>query len=152
MPPDGFIDAKGVQRTAKHMDDVARRAGNVKDASYKVRTVYRKAEERRFQSRGAGSWPALKESTREWKARTNSDPRMMRATNALYKALTSPRAGGQVDERKPDEFRFGTDLPYATFHDRGKGVPLRKLIDLTPAERQEIDDALGDYIARGDTT
>lgn len=147
-----FIDAKGVQRTAKHMHDVAKRAGNVKDASYKVRTVYRKAEERQFQSRGGGAWPALKESTRESKARHNYDPRPMRATNALYRALTSPRAAGQVDERKPDEFRFGTDLPYASFHDRGKGVPLRKLINLTAAERQDIDDALSAFIARGDTT
>lgn len=147
-----FIDAKGVQRTAKHMNDVAKRAGNVKAASSKIRTVYRKAEERQFQSRGSGSWPALKESTRESKARHNYDPRLMRATNALYRALTSPRAAGQVDERKPDEFRFGTDLPYAGYHDRGKGVPLRKLIDLKPAERQDINEALEDFIAKGDTT
>ena len=149
--PDDFLQARGIDRTAKHLSDVAKRAGDIKKASFKVRTIYRQAEERQFASRGGGAWPALKDSTREAKARKNYDPRPMRATNALYKALTAPRARGQVDERAEDEFRFGTDLPYAAFHDKGKGVPTRKLIDLTARERQDIDDALGDFIAKGET-
>ena len=149
--PDGFIQAKGDERAARHMNDVAKRASDIKKASFKVRTIYRHAEEKRFQSRGGGSWPALKESTRESKARHNYDPRLMRASNALYRALTSPRARGQIDDRAEDQFRFGTTLPYARFHDTGKGVPTRKLIDLTPAERRDIDDALGDFIAKGET-
>lgn len=148
---DDFIQARGIQRATQHLGDVSKRAGDIKKASFRVRTIYRQAEEKRFQTRGGGSWPPLKESTRESKARHNSDPRLMRASNALYRALTSPRARGQIDERDTDEFRFGTTIPYARFHDTGKGVPARKLIDLTANERQDIDDALGDYIARGDT-
>jgi len=149
--PDDFLQAKGVDRAVRDMTGVSKRAADIKKASFKVRTIYRQSEEKRFQSRGRGTWPPLKESTKESKARHNYDPRVMRATNALHRALTSPRARGQIDERDTDEFRFGTDIPYARYHDTGQGVPQRKLIELTPAERQDISDALGDFIAKGET-
>lgn len=145
------VQERGVDRAKRNLEEMGLRAKDVRGVSFKVRTVFRKAEERRFNSQGDGSWPPLAQATREAKARNGQDPRMLRATGALFRSLTSPRAAGQIDERRPDEFRFGTKLPYAQFHDTGRGVPKRKLIDLTVKERREIDDAISAFIARNET-
>lgn len=145
------IEARGVDRAAHALHNVGKRGADIKDSSYKVRSIFRNAEKERFASNGRGSWPALKEASRDAKARRNLDPRPMRASNALYKALTAPRARNQTDHRERDELRFGTDLPYAAVHDEGKSRPKRQLIDLTPAERRKIDVALEKYIAEGTT-
>jgi phage gpG-like protein len=145
------IQARGVDRTARHFHELGKRARNPKDASYKIRTIFRQAEAGLFDSQGHHTWPKLADATKAAKQR-GGDPRMMRATNALYKSLTAVRASGQVDERKPDELRFGTEIPYAGFHERGAGVPKRALINLTRAETHRIRDALAEYIATGDKT
>jgi len=144
------VEVRGEKKAAADLAAIGERADDIRDASYKVRTVYRKAEGRLFDVYGPG-WPPLAESTRERKARAGVDSRLMRATGALFRAMTSPRASGQIDVRKPHELRFGTDLPYAIFHHVGKGVPKRLLIDLTPAERRQMTDELGDYIRKAET-
>lgn len=149
MPDPLTVDERGANVAAKHLRDMGRRARDTRDSSYKVRTIFRKAEEKRFASQGAGTWAALKDSTSDKKRRLHQDPRVLRATNALYKSLTAPRATGQIDERTPDSMRYGTSVPYAAYHDQGKGVPKRRLIDLQPAERDEITKAIEDYIATG---
>jgi hypothetical protein len=145
MPTTGpSIEARGAERTAKHLSDMGRRARNVKPAGYKARTIFHKAEEARFSTTGGGTWKALASSTQERKAREGLDPRTNRATNALHRSLTSATAGDQVDERQAEWFRFGTTVPYAPHVDRA-----RKLIDLTPTQRRAIDKAIEDYVARG---
>jgi phage gpG-like protein len=141
------IEQRGAGVAAVHLARMGKRARDVRDASYKVRTVFRKAEESRFRSNGAGTWQGLADSTRQRKAAMGQDPRILRATGALYKSLTAPRASNQVDERKPDALRFGTSVPYAAFHDTGRGVPRRQLIDLTGAERRAIEDEIAKYVA-----
>jgi len=144
------IEQRGAGVAAKHLADMGKRARAPKDASYRVRTIFRKAEESRFSSAGAGTWKPLAETTRQLKAERGHDPRILRATNALYKSLTAPRARDQIDDRdRQDAWRFGTTVPYAIYHDTGRGVPKRKLIDLTSSERKAIDDEIGKYIATG---
>lgn len=149
--PDAAVDEHGAKRAATHLSQMGKRSRDVRDASYKIRTIFRKAEEARFASSGRGTWRALKTATRERKARAGLDPRTLRASNALYRSLTAPRARDQVDERRPDSLRFGTSVPYAGFHDAGRGVPKRQLIDLSPSERDDVERALEEYITRGDT-
>lgn len=145
------VEQRGAGVAAKHLADMGKRARAPKDASYKVRSIFRKAEAKRFDTKGAGTWKPLADSTRRNKAERNHDPRILRATNALYKSLTAPRASGQIDERdRTDQWRFGTSVPYAAFHDTGRGVPKRKLIDLTGTERKAIDDEIGKFIATGE--
>ena len=145
------IEDRGLKRSQKSLTDMGARAQDVRRAAYAVRTVFRKAEEHRFDSKGAGSWPALAASTLERDVRGNRDPRILRATGALYRSLTATRASGQVDRREPHELAFGTSLFYAHFHEQGAGVPQRVLIDLTDRERREINDKLAAYIARNET-
>src|SRR5215467_9736184 len=113
----GFqVEVQGEDKAAADLEALGHRAADIRPLSYKVRTVFRKAEEERFDYSGPG-WPPLAESTRDRKARQRLDPRMLRAKEALFRSLTSPRAAMQVDRRDRSEFEFGTTVPYAHFHD-----------------------------------
>jgi|tagenome__1003787_1003787.scaffolds.fasta_scaffold20364586_1 hypothetical protein len=147
--PLGFVaEVLGAEAAAHDLEMVGVRARDVRGISYKVRTVFRKAEEARFDRQGPG-WPDLAEATKQRKARQGLSPRTMRAKNVLYRSLTSPRAADQVDRREQTEMEFGTSVPYAHWHEQGKGVPQRKLIDLSQRERNAIDEAIGEFIASG---
>jgi phage gpG-like protein len=142
------VEVRGAGKAAVNLHRLGERGADVRPVSEKVRSVYRKSTERRFRTRGEGAWPPLAGSTMERKQRQGLDPRPLRATEKLYRALTSPRAAGQVDVRDRSEFRFGTTLPYARFHDTGSGgVPRRELIELTPAERREVTKLISGHVA-----
>jgi phage gpG-like protein len=147
--PQMSVTQQGAGKAAVDLHKLGDRASDVRRVSEKVRSVYRKSNERRFQRDGDGDWPRLADTTEERKAREGLDPRPLRATDRLYRSLTSTRATGQVDVRDPTEFRFGTEIPYARFHDTGRGVPTRKLIEFTPAERKQITELISGYVAKG---
>lgn len=145
------IEVRGQRKAAIDLRQLGERSSDIRRVSEKVRSIYRKSNERRFDTSGSGTWPPLAADTKERKARAGLDPRPMRATGALYRSLTSPRASDQVDRRDPTEFRFGTTLPYARFHDLGTGgEKKRELIELTPAEQHQIRKIVSAYIARAE--
>lgn len=139
-------ESKGVAQAVTDLDKLGKRASDVRRVSEKVRSVYRKSNEQRFA--GEAGWRPLADSTVERKVQGGFDPRPERRTGALYRALTSPRASGQVDVRDPSELRFGTTLPYARYQQGTGHQPKRDLIDLRPSERKEIDRLIAAYIAR----
>lgn len=142
------IDSKGVERTRRAIVNVGKRGEDVRPVFQDVRAIVRQSNEERFNTRGQGSWDALKDSTRAAKARRGDDPRILRASGALFKSLTAQRAKGQVNRKKPDRFQIGTSVHYARFHDLGEGgVPQRRLMDLTEADMREINRRLEDFIA-----
>lgn len=148
----GMVRCTGATQTRDRLRDVGERGGDLRKASSAVRTIYREAQEAKFASAGHGTWPALKPETVEAKRRRGLDTRLMRASGALYKALTAPRAGAQVDERHKDSLVFGTSLPYARYHDQGSGgMPRRALMQFTAAEQKRMTETLGEFIAKGRT-
>lgn len=149
MAKRGMVTCTGATQARDRLRDVGERGGDVRKASSAVRTAYREAQEARYASAGHGSWPPLKAETVESKRRQGLDTRLMRASGALYKSLTAARANAQVDERHKDSLVFGTNLPYAQYHDQGKGVPRRALMEFTAAERKAMADALGQFVAKG---
>lgn len=142
-----IVESKGVPEAVTDLRALAERGSDIRRVSEQVRSVYRRSNERRFD--GSAGWAGLAESTRERKTREGLDSRPMRATGALYRALTEPRASGQVDEREPTEFRFGVSLYYAHFSRGTKTEPERDLIDLSVRERHEIDDLISTYVSKG---
>lgn len=153
MPNPLNITVKGDDKAAKTIADTGKRANNVKPGASKIRTAYREAEMAIFEHNGgAVSWEKLKDSTRAAKRRRGQDRGILRASNALYKALTAPRSSYQVDDRQPHELRFGTTLPYAQYHEEGRGQAKRPTQAFTPAQLRRINDAIGEFIATGDTT
>jgi phage gpG-like protein len=140
------VEQRGAGKAALDLKALGVRARDVRRVRREVRDVFEASEQRRFA--GGAGWPPLADSTRERKAAQGLDPRILRATNALYRSLTSS-AAGSLDEAERDAFQFGSTLYYAGFHDTGKGVPKRDLIELRPSERNEVTRILGDYIIKG---
>lgn len=152
MPAPFSIHTVGADKAAKTINDTGKRANDARPAASKVRTAYREVELNIFaHNGGAQAWEKLKDSTRENKRRRNQDHGVLRASGALYKALTAPRAKYQVDDRAAHEFRFGTTLPYAVFHEEGKGQAKRPTQAFTQAQQRHINKAIEDYIATGHT-
>jgi phage gpG-like protein len=147
--PEPMIEVRGARKAAVDLAELGERGSDIRRVSEKVRSIYRKSNERRFASNGLGSWPGLAASTVERKSRGGYDARPMRRSGALERSLTAPRAADQVDRRDKTEFRFGTTLPYAAYHDTGTGgEKKRELVELTPAERQEVSRLISTYVAR----
>jgi phage gpG-like protein len=145
------VEQKGAYEAAAHLHRLGARGADIRPTQERVRGVYLQSTERRFRSRGDGTWPPLQDSSRERKARAGVDPRPLRWTQALFESLTLQSGPDQINQADPTEMRFGTDVPYARFHDRGAGVPRRKLIELRPAEQKQIAGIVEKYVAKGET-
>lgn len=153
MPPRGLgfaVEVEGAEKATYDLEQLGVRARDIRPAARTVRRVFTRSEETRFSRQGPG-WPPLADTTRERKRREHLDPRVLRAKQVLYRSLASPQAALQLDRHGRQEFEFGTEVPYARFHEVGRGVPKRKLIDLRPDERRQIDEAIGEFIAQEKT-
>jgi hypothetical protein len=153
MPSPFSITTTGDTKAAQTIAATGKRANNVKPGASKIRTAYREAEQEIFQRHGgAVVWSMLKQSTREAKRRRGQDNGTLRASNALYRSLTAANASHQVDDRQPHQLRFGTTLPYADYHESGRGQAKRPTQALTASQLGRIRHAIEEFIATGDTT
>lgn len=91
----------------------------------------RRLENELFETEGHGEWPALSQTTLEEKAREGYPPKILQATEALKDSLTGNlSAMGHVERITEEEVVFGTTIPYAKYHQEGRGVPQRAPVDL----------------------
>lgn len=85
-----------------------------------------------FMTQGAsganGRWPAAKRPRNP----------LMRRTQRLFRSLTVAGHSEQVFEVSAKTIEFGTIVPYAQYHQDGRGVPMRKVVDLTPAQVDKL--------------
>lgn len=149
MSTSARVDVEGADAAAYNLERIAARARDVRGVKSKVRSLYERSEQRRFDHDGYG-WPPLAASTVARKRQAGLDPRTLRARNVLYRSLTEPNAAMRIDDSRPDEFRFGTEVPYARFHEHGRGVPRRKLIELRRSDRKAISEAISAFVAKGE--
>lgn len=92
----------------------------------------------RFDSRGYGEWPALAASTLAQKAAHGFPLDPLVRTRALRDSLTDPNIGGK--DRGPQRFVWGTDVPYAGFHQDGTDkMPQRKVLDIRTEDRRRLE-------------
>ena len=125
---------------------VGERGADMRPVAEQIKEVYLRSNERRFATRGMGSWA---DDSDETKAR-KSGGSLLRDTGRLAESLTSRFGSTQLEDHEPALLRFGTEVPYARYLDSGtKHMPARKLIDLTPSEERRIADLLESYIAGG---
>ena len=149
--PEPIIESRGAGKAAADLAAVGKRGSDIRQVANQVRTIYLRSNQRRFATNGGGQWPSLKPSTVDRKARQGIDPRPLHgATGDLYRSLTSAHAAEQIDTRDRTELRFGTTVPYAGFHDQGKGRMHRELIELTAAEREQVSQTISAYVAKAE--
>jgi phage gpG-like protein len=143
------IQTTGVERNAKRLAAIGGRGADARPAWPLVFQQMRADSEERFKSEGEGTWPKLADITKETKARKGLDPRIMHASNALYRSLTAERGRNTIRRKAKTQLRFGTKLFYADFHQRGRGVPKRPVLQLSERTQEEITRTLSDYVAVG---
>lgn len=73
----------------------------------------------------------------------------MRASGALYRALTAQQARGGVRRRAKTQLRFGTSIFYARFHEKGEGLPKRPLLTVSQQLERRIARTLERFVAHG---
>jgi phage gpG-like protein len=148
--PDMTVKVEGDTRAELSLISLGRRARELHPVSGQIQRVYLRSEQERFSRQGPG-WPPLKTETADRKAREGLPPSMLRATDRLYRSLTTMFGPDQERDTEGSELKFGTTLHYAHFHDRGtRFMPKRKLIDLTVGDREQITRLVSEHIAKGE--
>lgn len=145
---DFVIDSLGEQTIARQLIRLNGRIDDLRPAMESIIRQVRAGEERQFDSQGgygSGGWAKLKESTKAFKARNNLDPRILHATGDLRESLTSDKKGGFAITRF-DGLDFGTTIPYAEFHQKGKGVPVRRPAQFPESDRRAWVKTIQDHV------
>jgi phage gpG-like protein len=130
------IVVRGDRQAADLVERLSRRLEDGRPQLLGLVDMLLQSERRRFG--GAVRWKQLARSTTRRDARGHRDPRPMRLTGRLAQSLTVRGAPGQILRVTPTSLRFGTSVYYASFHQRGKGVPKRTLVGLTRTERRDL--------------
>lgn len=147
---DLLIDTLGSERAvARTLFGISGRVVDVEPAMGDVLDLIRRATRAQFDSEGAsgsGGWPRLAEST----IRRKGNARVLRDTDALYRALTG-ETGESVAITKADGLDFGTTLFYAHLHQTGTGrMPRRRPVQLPDRTRQEAARIVQRFVIEGD--
>ena len=146
------IDTLGVEAVSRDLLRWSDNATDLHDAMDEVLDLLRDSERRQFDSQGgygSGGWAELAESTRKRKAALGQDPRILRATGALFDDMTGT-GGSQIAIARSDGLDFGTTLPYAKVHQHGGGrVPQRPVVQLPERDRRQTIRIIQRYILDG---
>lgn len=118
MPITITIEAFGeveMERTLLRWDERIRNPRRVWTAIHKE---FLALEEHQFESQGelSGGWKPLADSTVRAKERAGLDPRIMFATERLYKSLTHQGSEDMVYEATADQLLMGSTVPYGVYH------------------------------------
>ena len=143
------IDTLGVEAVSRDLLRWADRAVDVHDAMEDVLDLLRAAERDQFNSEGgsgSGGWEKLADSTLKRKAALGQDERILRATGALFDAVTKKGDDAEIAIPRSDGLDFGTTLAYAQYHPQGRGVPKRPVVQLPEADRRQAIRIVQRYI------
>jgi hypothetical protein len=139
----------GTRSFVRRVDGIGRRAGDASPAWERIHRSFLAGERARFRSSGAGDWAPLTRQYLSAKTSTGRDPRVMRATGALERALTTGRGPGAVAETTPTAATFGTDLDRAMFAQRGSGRRRRRVLVVTRPRRTRWSRMIRDHLMEG---
>lgn len=143
------LETLGVRQIDRELVSMKGRVGDMTGAMPAIFDLIRRVERRQFDSQGAyasGGWKRLAQSTLDYKKAHNLDPRILRATGDLFDAMTKKGDGKQVALATRSGLVFGTTLDYAQFHQQGRGVPKRVVVELHESERRDIIKIIQQYI------
>lgn len=147
----GFgIESKGDEAAAKLLRGLGKSAADPRPAFQQIADELRLGEAAWFASDGRGEWPHLAEATVAYKQREGMPSQPLVRTGALLRSLTAQRGASSRRTVTAKQMRFGTRVPYAVFHQEGRGVPLRRVlvpVDLRTRRRMVAD--VRDYLMKG---
>mgnify|MGYP000943539208 CR=1 FL=1 len=99
--------------------------------------LLRAITEEQFDTEGQGEWEPLSPTYAAWKAVHYPGKSMLRREDRLIDSLTR-ETGDSVREFEALQMKWGTKVPYAQYHQQGRGVPQRRVVDLTEDDKLAI--------------
>lgn len=135
-PPFDFI-ARQLGKLAIELEDLDPLWNRIEPAMAQI-------EQDQFETRGHGGWPPLAPSTLADKARHGYPEDPLVRTGDLKESLTNPAVAAH---RTHKQLTWGTDIPYAPYHQTGTPrMPKRPPLDLRAEDRQKLEAAVVSWI------
>ena len=134
----------------ERMDGIERRAEDMTPALEAIYKSFRATERGLFSSNGGrAQWAPLTPAYARRKAKLGLDPRTMRATGELYRALGQGSGPGAVKRIDGDGADFGTSLAKALYAHRGSGRRRRRLVTADRARRAKWVALIRSHLVEG---
>lgn len=121
----------------------------------KISDDFYETQEKIFRASGAfegrRAWKPLKPKYRQWKLRKVGSKPILTFRGKLRKSLTIKGARGNIHRITEKSMVLGTKVKYAKPHQYGssRGLPKRKIIDLTEPEKRRFTRIAHEEIYRG---
>jgi len=146
------IDLEGAAAVEDFLRSAGRRSRDASPAFEAIADDFADLERQRFQTRAGGRWAALVDATlaRKRRAPTARAVAVLQRTQRLVRSLTVKGSPDQIRRADADGLRIGTRVPYAVYHQRGRGRRHRPPVQLTDADRRAWKSTLGRWVATGD--
>ena len=130
---------------------IRRRATDMRPIFSGVAEAFADMESRLFASEGSSggrTWAPLSPSYSAWKVSRGRSGQILVDTGRLRRSLTQRPFGHEVIT--PQRFEFGTDVPYAVYHQQGTSkMPARPPVQSDEIFESEVARMLGPYIVDG---
>jgi phage gpG-like protein len=156
------LDIFGDKQLDREILRVERNGQDMSPAFRAIADVFLAANKAQFDtqgSAGSGGWKPLAESTKTYKLAAGLDPRIMHATLALRRSLTTPGDPNQIRRISSDEMVLGTAVksakgfPYPAVHQHGSRdgrIPRRRPVELTANQRNRWVKILQRFLFTGE--
>lgn len=145
------VTVKGVNRVNLRLAKMAERATDFGPVFRWAQRELEKANRDNFRSRGASSghpWMPLDDEYARWKLAHHGPKPPLVIDGRLFKEVTFLR--GPPNSIGKLTATFGTDLPYAKFHQAGtRDMPARKIIFVPKLFSQRLSERMAKYIVYG---
>ncbi len=142
------IDVMGDEQLARGLSRFADDVRDLREPFREIVKQFHKIEGKQFESEGkygSGGWRPLAPSTAEQKRREGFPDKILVREKHLMESLTGETPWSMVEVR-PLEMRVGTKLDYAAYHQQGRGVPKRPIINLTEKDKMDFMKIIQRYL------
>lgn len=139
-------EASGRVTMVRRLGKVERAARDFTPVLKQIRKSFYAGERSQFASLGHGDWAPDTARTLRRKARRGEDPRVMRATGALYTAMALGKGPDAIDEMTKDELTLGTGLKQAVVAQRIRGRRRRRVMVISRRRRSRWVQLIRDHI------
>jgi hypothetical protein len=140
---------KGFPTAVRRLGKVERQARDFTPALREIRKSFYAAERSQFATQGQGDWRPDTPKTLARKAKRGQDPRTMRASGALYRALGLGQGPGAVDQMSSDELTLGTSLVQGRVAQRSSGNRRRRVLVVTKRRRAKWLAIIREHVTGG---
>jgi len=140
MPVELSFEVDGDVQLARSLSRFGAGVSDMRPAFHDIANLFWNIEKRQFDSEGAygsGGWGALSPSYDAWKSHYFPGKPILQRTGRMMSSLIG-MTSDTVKEINPKNFRIGTSVYYALFHQRGTSkMAARPVIQLTEADKRE---------------